>query len=76
MPLKERKRRWEALMHGVTNQGVTAWRDSFVRQLTAAGPANDRFAGSDILVASVDDDADRGGRGEHPSFLPRGASIA
>jgi trehalose 6-phosphate synthase len=40
MSRKERKRRWEALMHGVVNDDVTAWRDSFVAALRASGPAS------------------------------------
>jgi trehalose 6-phosphate synthase len=40
MSRKERKRRWEALMHGVANDDVTAWRDSFVAALRACGPAS------------------------------------
>ena len=39
MPLAERKRRWETLVHGVRTDDVAAWRDSFVRALQASGPA-------------------------------------
>ncbi|MBN9064349.1 MAG: trehalose-6-phosphate synthase [Rhizobiales bacterium 65-9] len=35
MPLSERKRRWEILMHGVQEDDVEAWRDSFVKALEA-----------------------------------------
>jgi trehalose 6-phosphate synthase len=35
MPLAERKRRWEALNHGVITEDVTAWRRSFVKALEA-----------------------------------------
>ncbi len=35
MPLAERRRRWEALMHGVVTEDVSAWRDKFVRALLA-----------------------------------------
>lgn len=35
MPLKERVARYEALMHGVVTDDVVAWRDNFVRTLTA-----------------------------------------
>ncbi len=35
MPLPERKRRWEQLMHGVMTQDVADWRDKFVRALLA-----------------------------------------
>jgi trehalose 6-phosphate synthase len=35
MSRKERKRPWEALMHAVVNDDVTAWRDSFVAALSA-----------------------------------------
>jgi len=34
MELGERKRRWEALMHGVRTEDVEAWRDRFVDALT------------------------------------------
>lgn len=34
MPLPERQRRWESLMHDVTNGNVTAWRDAFVSSLS------------------------------------------
>ena len=37
MPLEERKRRWEALYHGVRTEDVTAWRKAFVSALEAAG---------------------------------------
>jgi trehalose 6-phosphate synthase len=33
MDKAERKRRWETLMHGVTTEDVTAWRDGFVSAL-------------------------------------------
>lgn len=33
MPLAERKRRWEALMHGVEKDDVASWRDAFVSAL-------------------------------------------
>jgi trehalose 6-phosphate synthase len=36
MDPKERKRRWESLMHGVVTQDVGAWRDSFVEALRSA----------------------------------------
>jgi trehalose 6-phosphate synthase len=39
MSRKERRKRWEALMHGVVNDDVTAWRDSFVAALRACRPA-------------------------------------
>ena len=42
MPLKERVRRWEALMGGITRDGVVQWRDSFVAALGMAGAANDQ----------------------------------
>ncbi|HZD26786.1 MAG TPA: trehalose-6-phosphate synthase, partial [Alphaproteobacteria bacterium] len=35
MPLDERKRRWETMMHNVSNEDVAAWRDDFVRALRA-----------------------------------------
>jgi trehalose 6-phosphate synthase len=35
MPRDERRRRWEALAHGVRTDDVTAWRDRFVSALTA-----------------------------------------
>lgn len=38
MPKVERIRRWEALIHGVMNNDVNAWRDSFVRALSACSP--------------------------------------
>jgi len=37
MPLAERKRRWEILMHGVTANDVTAWRDAYVQALENCG---------------------------------------
>jgi trehalose 6-phosphate synthase len=36
MDKPERKRRWEALMHGVVTEDVTAWCTSFLRTLRAA----------------------------------------
>lgn len=36
MPLGERKRRWERLMHGVQSSSVQVWRDSFVNALRVA----------------------------------------
>jgi trehalose 6-phosphate synthase len=39
MPAPERVRRWETLMHGVTTDDVSAWRNAFVGALDAvAGP--------------------------------------
>ena len=38
MPLPERVRRWEALMHEVTTQDVDAWRDAFLDALRTAAP--------------------------------------
>ena len=35
MPLAERKRRWEGLIHGVVKDDVTTWRRSFVQALEA-----------------------------------------
>ncbi|WP_140985702.1 alpha,alpha-trehalose-phosphate synthase (UDP-forming) [Asticcacaulis tiandongensis] len=35
MPLAERKRRYEALMHGVMTDDVVSWREAFVRDLKA-----------------------------------------
>jgi hypothetical protein len=37
MPLRERVRRWEALMEGVRSNDITAWRDGFVARLKEAG---------------------------------------
>ncbi|WP_443750155.1 alpha,alpha-trehalose-phosphate synthase (UDP-forming) [Asticcacaulis solisilvae] len=42
MPLKERKRRWEGLYDDVKRNDVTRWRDAYVRELTAAVPAEVR----------------------------------
>ena len=36
MPLDERIRRWESLMHGVKRDDIVAWRDSFVSALTSS----------------------------------------
>jgi len=36
MPVKERRKRWRALMDGVERDDVVAWRDSFVETLEAA----------------------------------------
>jgi trehalose 6-phosphate synthase len=41
MPRKERCERWRALMEGVREDDVVAWRDSFVRALDSQHPAND-----------------------------------
>jgi len=38
MPLKERKKRWEALMDHVQTGNVARWRDDFVAALTATAP--------------------------------------
>lgn len=35
MPMAERRRRWETLMHGVQKDDVEAWRDAFVSALRA-----------------------------------------
>jgi trehalose 6-phosphate synthase len=34
MPLEERRRRWESLVHNVRTEDVTAWRDAFVEALS------------------------------------------
>jgi trehalose 6-phosphate synthase len=39
MPLEERQRRWRALMAGVIQDDVVAWRDSFVQSMEAARDA-------------------------------------
>ena len=39
MPLEERQRRWRALMQGVVEDDVVAWRDKFVRSLEEAARA-------------------------------------
>jgi trehalose 6-phosphate synthase len=36
MPLEERVRRWESLMHGIRTSDVKEWRDSFVAALQAS----------------------------------------
>ena len=36
MPVEERRRRWRALMDGVENDDVVAWRDNFVAALQEA----------------------------------------
>jgi len=38
MPVKERKRRWEALYDGVVRHDVSWWRDAFVAALEACAP--------------------------------------
>lgn len=40
MPLRERIARYEALMHGVINDDVVAWRDNFVRELKSQDQSN------------------------------------
>ena len=42
MSLAERKERWQALIAGVREHDVTAWRESFVRRLRAAQHADRR----------------------------------
>ncbi len=41
MPRAERQRRWERLMAGVVSDDVTAWREAFVADLSAARQAPD-----------------------------------
>lgn len=41
MPLKERVRRWETLMHGIRTENIETWRDRFVERLTLNEAAND-----------------------------------
>jgi trehalose 6-phosphate synthase len=38
MPLAERRRRWESLVHGVRSDDVAAWRDKFVGALKTTPP--------------------------------------
>ena len=40
MPLGERRRRWEVLVHGVRTEDVGAWRDNFVDALKTAPPSD------------------------------------
>jgi trehalose 6-phosphate synthase len=42
MPLPERVRRWETLMHGVSTHDVNAWRDSLVDALSPNGSESRR----------------------------------
>jgi trehalose 6-phosphate synthase len=39
MPLAERRRRWQALMHNVATEDVIAWREAFVSELRGLKPA-------------------------------------
>lgn len=42
MPVQERRRRWRALMEGVEQEDIVAWRDSFVAALEGARPPTRR----------------------------------
>ena len=55
MPLGERIRRWEALMHGVATDDASAWRDAFVADLqTAQGERASASGGGASTAASQD----------------------
>ncbi len=51
MPLPERIRRWETLMHGVVNEDVSDWRNTFVRALEAAPRSGAEESGPRDLAA-------------------------
>lgn len=44
MPLEERRKRWRALMDGVEQDDVMAWRDNFVASLKEAGASGTKRA--------------------------------